>query len=382
MVQTKCRFFNGYKPCGKQEVCSTHCPERDLIQSSVLIIHLGALGAVVRATALLAVIQQKYRGAHITWVTDRPADQLLKNHPRIDRVLTTSHEDLLQLSALEFDFAFVIDKSLKASGVLKQTKAQKVFGFQADAQAGAIMPATSAAVELWQLGLSNHAKFNLNQKSEVQLMVEAFELPRASLPAYDLPLNSAEAKLEQKRRGQWQLRADQPIFGLNTGCSSVIAAKKMTVEFQRDIIQALLSRGFENLVLLGGPEDRERNYQIGEGLPVFQSPTDLGLRDGLVSVAATDLVLTGDSLGMHMAISQKKFVVAWFGPTCAQEIELYGKGVKVLSDATCGPCWKRTCDQTQMCYDQVRLESVLQALLQGHDQWQLQNESSFFKPLF
>jgi heptosyltransferase-2 len=218
-------------------------------------------------------------------------------------------------------------------------------------------------------------------------VLEALELRVAipdvasDLPAYNMPLSTVENLLRDKRSEQWRLRPDQPIIGLNTGCSTVIAAKKLTVEFQRDIIRSLLKQGFANIVLLGGPEDTERNFQIGEGLPVFQSPTALGLRDGLVSVAACDLVLTGDSLGMHMAIAQEKFVMAWFGPTCAQEIELYGRGVKIQSKAGCAPCWKRTCDKIQMCYDQVSLSDIQMAIEQGLDWWQQQKEFLLSKQL-
>lgn len=382
MVQIKCRHFNGYKPCGKNTACSSQCEHLDVIEKSLLVIHLGALGAVVRSTSLLSSIHQKYPRSKLIWVTDKPADQILKNHPLIDRVLTTTSEDLLLLSALQFEVAFVVDKSLKATAILSQTKARQVFGFRADPQTGSILPANSAATELWELGLSDHKKFFVNQKSEVQLMVEAFELSEPLIPEYNLPLNSPEQLVTAKRKEQWSLRKDQPIIGINTGCSSVIPAKKLTVEYQRKMIQALLSEGYENLVLLGGPEDTIRNRQIGEGLPVFQSPTDQGLRDGLCSVAACDLVVTGDSLGMHMAISQKKYVIAWFGPTCAQEIELYGRGAKIQTKAPCAPCWMRACDKTQMCYDQVNLKDILQALSLGKIWWQEQSEYSSFKPLF
>lgn len=375
MVQSKCRHFNGYKPCGLHDICSEACPRKDLIEHSVLVIHLGALGAVVRSTSLLESIHQKYPNAQVTWVTDKPADQILRGHPRIDRVLTTNPEDLLLLGALQFDAALVIDKSLKASGVLARTQAREVFGFITDARTGCVLPATAAAEELWQLGLSNQKKFFENQKSEVQLMVEALELPKSGrTPDYDLPLTSAENSVREKRRQQWQVNPDQPVIGFNTGCSSVLPAKKLPVETQRELIRQLLDLGFENLVLLGGPEDTGRNLQIAEGLPVFQSPTSLGLRDGLASVAACDLVVTGDSLGMHFAISQKKHVVAWFGPSCAQEIELYGRGEKILTSAPCAPCWKRACGQSQMCYDQVNLGEMVRAIRQGHEFWRQQNE--------
>ncbi len=359
-----CRHFSGYKPCGKNSFCNESCPQKSIPTSHLLVVHLGAIGAVVRATSLLKPIKRKFPGSHITWVTDAPSDQLLKHHPLVDRVLTTKTDDILSLAALEFDVAFVIDKSLKAAGILKHTTVDQVFGFRADSRGGAILPATAAAEELWQLGLDNHRKFHVNQKPETQLMVEALELGPFARDEYSLAMTLTEEAEARRRHNEW--REDKEfVLGLNTGCSSVIPYKKLTVEFQRELIQTIQKELNVSLVLLGGPEDTERNAQIATGLSVISSSTAAGLRDGLVSVAACDMVLTGDSLGMHMAIALKKHVVAWFGPTCAQEIDLYERGEKILSAATCAPCWKRLCDKPTLCYDQVSLREIIGALKRG-----------------
>lgn len=377
MVMVNCRHFNGYKPCGFSEVCSAQCSHVDIVETAVVIIHLGAIGAVVRSTSLLKSIHAKYPKAHLTWITDKPSDQLLRNHPLIDRVISSDTSELLQLQSQSFDIGLVIDKSAKAVGISNLLKIKNRFGFTANPINGAIVPQTAAAQELWSLGLDNHQKFFINTKSEAQLVLEALELG-GPLGEYDLPLTSAEQALMLERKAQWTRTKNQPVIGINTGCSQVIAAKKLSVAKQRELIAELMVQDQYNIVLLGGPEDTERNHQIGDRLPVFQSPTELGLRDGLVSVAACDIVVTGDSLGMHMAISQKKYVVAWFGPTCAHEIELYGRGEKILAPVPCAPCWKRSCDKNPMCYDEVSIESLSQAIAKGLANWP-QRKSSLFK---
>lgn len=367
MAMTECLYFTGYKPCGRNGVCDSQCSQYVKVEKRILIVHLGALGAVVRATSILKAIHKKYPHAHVTWVTDAPAQNLLKNNQYIRRVLTTSSSDILTLSALEFDVAFVIDKSLKASGVLAQTKAREVFGFKAHPMTGAILPATVAAEELWQLGLNDELKFFKNTKPETQLMIEALELGKFQRDSYHIDL-SLEEKLEVSgRQHQWSLFGEKVILGFNTGCSDVIPAKKWTVDFHREIIQNYCRDPRFQVVLLGGPEDTERNQQIAEGLNVINSETRSGLRDGLISVAACDIVVTGDSLGMHMAIAMEKFVVAWFGPTCAHEIDLYDRGVSLIAEVDCAPCWKRTCQKNKMCYDLVAPEKVIAAIEKGYE---------------
>jgi heptosyltransferase-2 len=379
MAVPACRHFSGYKPCSKNSVCDESCPALSVARVNVLLVHLGALGAVVRSTSLLASIHRRFPGCRLVWVTDTPAHTLLKGHPLVDVVYSTSEADLLELSCWDFEVGLVVDKSRRAGGVLRRVKVDTIFGFEVDARTGAVLPATAAATELWEIGLSDRKKFFENSKPETQLVHEALELGTWTREEYNLPLTSDELKTARRRRDEWTRSFRQPVIGINTGASPTIPYKKWTVEFQRELIQKLSY--FKNIVLLGGPEDTLRNSQIAEGLDVMQSPTTAGLRDGLVSVEACDIVLTGDSLGMHMAIARQKFVVAWFGPTCSHEIDLYDRGVKVLAQVDCGPCWKRVCDKPVMCYDRVEFAQLHSALEKGITFWE-KSQSSSSKRLF
>jgi heptosyltransferase-2 len=360
-----CRHFNGYKPCGKSAICDALCPHLSVPTTRILIVHLEALGAVVRSTALLPAIRRRFPGCHLTWVTQKPADQLLANNPLIDRVLTTTSEDLLALSALEFDVALVVDKGLKSAGVLKATRADLVYGFTIDSVSGATVPATAAAKELWEIGLSNQKKFFENKKTETHLIHEALELGSWRRDEYVLRMSASESSESVRRRQSWGSQ-DQIVVGINTGCSSTIPYKKLSIDGHRELVRRLLTEiPGARVVLLGGREDTIRNQRIGHGLDVTLSPTEEGLRDGIVSVAACDLVVTGDSLGMHLAIALRKWTVAWFGPTCAHEIDLYDRGVHVMSRASCSPCWKRSCDRAQMCYDLVSMDDLVGGVAKG-----------------
>lgn len=366
MAEISCRHFNGYKPCGKSKSCERgSCSSYSSVGERILVVHLEALGAVLRSTSLLAAIKRKYPRSQITWVTKAPAHHLLAGLGEIDRVISAN---FYQLAALRFDLALVIDKSLEASGVLALTKATEVRGFRVHQDSGAIVPANSEAMELWNLGLDDHKKFIVNQKSEQQLVHEALALGEYKREEYQVRLNGAEQMMADFRRRTWAPQ-EGLVIGINTGCAATLPAKKLTVEGHRELIARILADselGSAAVVLLGGPEDTERNEQIARGMSsVHLSPTRNGLRDGLTSVAACDFVVTGDSLGMHMAIGLKKWVVAWFGPSCPQEIDLYGRGVKVLTEAPCSPCWKKVCGQSVMCYDQVDFNRMIAGLKEG-----------------
>ena len=376
MAQIDCQRFSGYKPCGLNDHCNSSCPHYKPAGPQILLIHLGALGAVLRSTALLASIRKKHPGCSITWVTERPADQLLKNLPQVDRVLTLDTAHLVALTSLSFDVAYCVDKSLSATGLERFVRAKLWLGFRSNA-IGKILPASESARELWEIGLDDHRKFRINQKPETQLISEALELEYRR-DGYEIGLTPVE-KEEASRRRQLYSPKGLPLVGINTGCSGVIPYKKLTVEGHRQLIRKLKAKLQVEIALLGGPEDERRNVEIAEGLDVVLTPTKLGLRDGLISVNTCDVVFSGDSLGLHMAIGLKKPVVVWFGPTCPQEIDLFELGTKLLAEVPCSPCWKRSCSRTPMCYDRVNLDEAVESI----DKWlclQKGHASSSSKP--
>lgn len=359
MAKINCTHFSGYKPCGKSDECNDDCTQFQRISSQILIVHLGALGAVLRSTSLLKSIQRKYPNSEIIWLTQAPANKLLENNPLIKKVLVLDAISLLYLSNFHFDLAICIDKSLEATGILNFVKTKKIVGFKADHNAK-IIPANVEANELWNLGLSNHQKFFVNNKAETQLMSEAFQLAYHR-DEYEVHFTKAEHNLIAKRKSKWCEKAEI-ILGINTGCSNVIAEKKPDYDVLVELIQRYSSNKEVAVVLLGGPEDHDRNLALSLQTNAIYSPCTKGIRDGLCSVAACDLVFTGDSLGMHMAIALRKYVVAWFGATCSHEIDLYERGIALKSDISCSPCWKRDCSKNVKCNELIDVDEVVRAI--------------------
>lgn len=376
MYEVGCRHFNGYKPCSKNSKCDSQCPHRDVPQNSILIVHLGAMGAVLRSTALLAMIKKKYPSSLITWVTEESTKPLIENNPLVDKVLSISARDQLILAGLEFDIGFFVDKSPEVAGLRKLVKPDLSYGFTVNPHSGAIIPAQPSSCELWEVGLDNQKKFFQNTKTELQLVAEALELPYHR-DEYQLHLTLAEEHITATRAKVWSLNGSRKVIGLNTGTSGVLPNKTIPVETWQSILNEFRYRTDVHFVLLGGPSDSDRNEAISRGFSVTLSPTNLGLRDGICSVDAVDMVVTGDSLGMHMAIARKKHVIAWFGPSCSHEIDLYGRGAKIKSPMPCSPCWKRRCAEVVPCSESIDVSQIKTEI----DQWLMNHscrENKFF----
>ena len=56
---------------------------------NILIIKLSAIGDVIHTLPSLAALRQLYPDAHITWVVEEAAADLIKNHPYLDAVLVS-----------------------------------------------------------------------------------------------------------------------------------------------------------------------------------------------------------------------------------------------------------------------------------------------------
>lgn len=355
--KSDCRLFTGFSPCRYRRSCAG-CPHFDPVEERILVIQLDALGDVLRMTALLPAIRKTWRKAHVTWITRREAAPLLANNPLVDRVLVLAEDTTAVLAALEFDVALCPEKSLPAGALMRLARAADKRGFTID-DAGNIAPITGAAHELFRHGLNNEEKFFVNTKSSQRLAAEACGLDH-SHDRYVLVMDDAERQQAREDRRIANVGDDEVLVGWNTGCGPRYPYKRLEVADQVDLMAKAWSRlqrpeRVRFALLGGGQEDQSRNARIAAELatrriPVFETPCTGGLRRGVAAVAACDMVVTGDTLALHLAIAQRKPVVTWFTITCHQEIDLYGRGIKVLADVACRPCWLQACSLPRKCF--------------------------------
>jgi ADP-heptose:LPS heptosyltransferase len=357
-----CRYFNGYKPCKYMRLCRD-CPYYDPPSPRVLLINLHALGDVLRTTALLPKIRRKYPEAFITWLTMPASKALLQGNPLIDQILYWNPEILEGLRAREFDILLNVDKAVESCGLAMSIEAFDKRGFGLN-RFGTITQLNPEADYLYYLGLDDEEKFFKNKKSELQLLAEAFGFEYQP-DEYSLELDPEEKAMARRFREAVPIASDEIAVGINTGCSNLYPFKRWRPEYQAKIADRIQQEiSGTQVLLLGGKEDTERNRTIQKiaKTTVIPTPTAQGLRNGIIFEDACDVIVSGDSLGMHLAIGLKKEVVAWFGLSCAQEIELFGRGTKLKADVKCGPCWKRYCDNDPLCVDSIDPDEVIAAV--------------------
>jgi heptosyltransferase-2 len=258
----------------------------------------------------------------------------------------------VELQARRFDLLLSADRSAVGGALAMRIEATEKRGFGLDPR-GAITPLDDRALYLYRTGLDDELKFRGNTRTQPEMLAEALGFPYHRDP-YVLVLGEDERAAGPRRK-----------VGFNTGCSPAYPYKKLPLPIQAEAIRLLHARLGEPVLLLGGPEDSERNAALKAelGTLVEETPTGLGLRRGAAEVDRCEVVVSGDSLGLHLAIALGKHVVAWFGVSCPQEIEVYGRGIRLLAEVGCAPCWRKSCDREPKCFDRVDPAWIASAVL-------------------
>jgi ADP-heptose:LPS heptosyltransferase len=356
-----CRRFSGYKPCEPRKTCP--CSDPVHFGRRILVVNLDFIGGVLMNTAMLPAIGRKYPGSTIHWITKKNAMPVLENNPFLHRVWEWNDESRMILAAMRFDTVLNADKNQNSCAFVRMLDAKEKLGFGLN-ENGAIIPLNRGAGYNYRMGVDDDLKFRKNRRTGLDILAETWDLDYRK-DEYVLDLTEGERAFCSEVRRGLGIRDDGFTVGFNTGCSALYPLKKMTVDQHVSLIREIHAQdpGIR-MLLLGGKEDAERNREIKRlaGGAVEETPVDEGLRRGILYENCCDLVVTGDSLGMHIAIGLKKTVIAWFGLSCGGEIELYGRGEKRPSDLDCSPCWKKTCGDPR-CIRQLDLKGIASAVM-------------------
>lgn len=198
-----------------------------------------------------------------------------------------------------------------------------------------------------------------NKKSYQDLMLEIIGLPGAA-HGYVFELTEEERARGRVHLQQLGIDFSLPVVGLNTGAGHRWQLKQWREEGYVELIERLARKHSAQFVLLGGPEERERNERLiaRSWVPLIDSGGDNPVRHFAAILAACNMVVVGDTLAMHLSLALGRPTIALFGPTSAAEIEMYGIGEKVVPRMECLACYKPSCDFVPNCMDLISTDMV------------------------
>lgn len=366
---------------------------------NILIVKTAALGDVMRCTSVLPGLREQFPEAQLTWLTAPAARDLVFHHPLIDRVETCDPRSADSvagirplLDATVWDWIISLDDEEPlcdlVSGLRCVPGGKGITGASRAADGNRVYSPDVA--EWFDMGLlsvfgkeeADRRKI-LNQRTHPAIFADMLGVapghPELPLPTGALRFGGEfYAAHDPEHRG---LR-----IGLNTGSGGRWHSKQLPVDRVAEVAARLATELDVSFVLLGGPEEEDRNAALMKALKEVVEPSrlhDAGTRNALLDFAAIidglDLLLTSDSLALHLAIARRVPVVAFFAPTSAAEIELYGRGEKVVSNSPDYCSYKRDADTSTLTADRVADACLRQARVILADQDDLKPET---QPVF
>ena len=328
----------------------------------ILIIKISAIGDVLRTTTILHGVKRTWPGSEVWWLTSGEAVELLKENNYINNVLEFNKKNAAFLKTTTFDLLISLDKEKDVILLADKISADRKIGFGCDTNEE-LSYFNKESEYAYRLGISDELKFRINKKTYPEIIYGmcglGHENDRYILNLRDVELEGARHKLECMG-----IKHTDFILGLNTGAGPSFANKIWRFEKHKALIGEILKNTDIKVILLGGKREEALNKKLKNVFKerVYDSGSDNSLR-GLASIIShCSIIISGDTLAMHIAIALNKYIVSIFGSTCSQEIELYGNGRKIVSEIGCAPCYKRVCEKKDNCMTRIKTSEVLEAI--------------------
>jgi len=363
-IKPDCRYFLGDRPCHYHKELGVRCSDCAAYSPGkirILIIKLGAMGDVLRTTSILPALAKHYEKPHITWVTRKESMDLLWNNPFVDSLVEYGADSVIRLQVETFDLVINPEASKESAALVSiaQGKVKKGLGLSRE---GSIFPFNPEAEEIFHMGLLDDMK-KRNRKTYEQLICQLSGLPYERIPPI-LCLTDDEIQFTERFREEKKIQRNKTVVGINTGGGTRWLLKRWTVEGFMKVIERLSREKDVQILLMGGPIEAEINRDI---LARFgQQVIDTGclnpVRRFSTLVNLCDILVTGDSLALHIGLALRKRMVVLLGPTSEAEVDLYELGKKITAEMDCLCCYRQTCDKHPNCMESISVDTVFQAI--------------------
>lgn len=275
-----------------------------------------SLGDVLRTTVILNYFKRE----QVTWLVDAQALPLLQGNPYISRILTFSSRTLHQVQKEHFDLIINLEKTPSCCSFIDRIKSKKRLGFYYG-------------------------------KNKV-LMQDYLSGKRIFASDLDYYKNSPDGLY-------WQ-QVLAKIIGRKWRNEKYILGYKPKTKIRYDIgFNWAIGKNWNNKAW------PKRYWQQLEGL--IKDKYSVSWQQGIGNlyryidwINSCRLIITNDSLGMHLSIALKKKIIALFGPSASKEVYLYNRGIKIFPRVSysCIPCLKKVCSRKRNCMEFIFPQEV------------------------
>jgi len=250
-----------------------------------------SLGDVLRTTALLHL----YKKDKVTWLTDTKAVPLLEGCEYIDRILEFNLSSILQLTYEHFDIVINLEKNPGLCALANNIESWQKYGFRFDAETGTA-EGYNGAIDALYMAKDECAKL----QDTNHWLVHLFAMVGHLWTNARYCVGSSEGGIDVEHK----------IVGLNWKVGTKFNGKSWGDQWH--FLRYLLEE---------------------EGITYSMQPEMSTLNDYINWIKAHTMIVTCDSLGLHLAMAHSKRVVGLFGPSRASEIQPYLLGRMIQKES-------------------------------------------------
>ncbi len=296
----------------------------------ICIIKLDALGDVVRTLPVLLGIKENFPNSNITWITNPDALELIKRNNLVTKALTPADifGNIFQLN--EFDILYNLDTEKQATDLALKIPAKIKKGFYAEND---FLSAFNLPAQYYLDTIYDDELKKTNKKTYQEMMFNALELPYKK-QHYQITLLDYEKDYAQSFLIKNNLNTEK-LIGIHFGASQRWPCKKWHKDNLIEFIEKAHKKDYK-ILLFAGPSEIQEQLEIfkdlsEKGIKIYLNNPKNSLFEFASLVELCKVMITADSLSMHISLSLKKPTVTLFFCTSPNEVESYNLLTKVVS---------------------------------------------------
>ena len=342
---------------------------------NILIVKLSAIGDVIHTLPALNAVRKQYPDAHITWLVEEAAYDVIKGHKALDRIIVSKRKTWLKGLAGRSCLKN-IREACSFIKHLRDTRYDLILDFQALLKSGILIGLARGGRKIgFDKGMEHqeHSYIFLNERSK-PVDMEVHALTRGMMLLEAIGIRSSEVEYNIYISDQDRDAANDLLMHCGIKTPELLVAINPIAKWETklwdnlkfsNLADRLINQANADVIFTGGQEDSEAIEDIISNMKAkavnFAGKTDLKTLAALYEKAST--VVSTDTGPMHLAAAIGTPVVALFGPTAPWRTGPFGLSHKIIrADLECSPCFKRQCN-TMECMKQISVDQVLDAAM-------------------
>ena len=328
---------------------------------NILVVKLSAIGDVIHALPVSYAIKETFPDAHLTWVVEPPAYDLLTMNPYVDEIIIFHKKEFKSIGGF-----------LKNYGPLKHQIQQRSYDAVLDLQglfkSAAIARLAKAPVKL---GMCNMRELSdrisrpvIGPHANGHIVERYLDVARAlgcrvDQVVFPLEVPEREADLTRRIFSQEGANMSNPYVVFAVGANW--PNKRWPTEYFAELSDWLYSKRLIPVIVGGGAVDTQRAAEIcaAAEIPPINLVGRTNFRQLTYVLQNAQLTIGGDTGPVHLSAGVGTKTIMVMGPTDANRNGPYGQLENAIEVShSCKYCWNRACPKGLDCLADITVWQV------------------------